>query len=196
MRNLARAFVLLAGTVAAAQPASQAKPDAPRWPEAITKDIHATDLRGRQAPELLIEEMVTDRPVRDGKVILIHFWATWIPPRQSAIPELNDLRKKFKDDLVVIGVSNESASRVRKFMKSAEIAYAVGVDTKSRTATEIALTHIPHVLLISTDNVVRWQGYPLDEKDRLTEQVVRQVIEADPGVAARRKKDAEVKTSP
>jgi thiol-disulfide isomerase/thioredoxin len=187
------ACVVVLGPLTLAQPATAPKPEAPAWPAIVEKDVHAKDLRGEKAPELLIEEMLTDRPVKEGKVVLIDFWATWCPPCRATIPELNELQKKFKDDLVVIGVSNESASRVRKFLRDREVDYALGVDARSRTATEIGVTHIPHVLVISTDNVVRWQGFPLDEKDRLTEKIVQKVIDADPGVAARRKKDAEAK---
>ena len=37
---------------------------------------------------------------------------------------------------------------------------------------------IPHVAVMSTDWVVRWQGHP----SALSEAVVRQIVEADPGV--------------
>jgi thiol-disulfide isomerase/thioredoxin len=187
----ALACLLFVTPLAAAQPAAET--ETPAWPAIVEKDVHAKDLRGKPAPELLIEEMLTDRPVKEGKVVLIDFWATWCRPCRETIPELNEIQKKFKDDLVVIGVSNESASRVRKFLKDTKVEYALGLDPRSRTATEIGVTHIPHVLLVSTDNVVRWQGFPLDEKDRLTEKIVKQVIDADPGVAARRKKDAEAR---
>ncbi|MCC6659617.1 MAG: TlpA family protein disulfide reductase [Phycisphaerales bacterium] len=174
--------------------AAPAASDGPAWPEIVKKDIHAgKDLRGRKAPELIVEEMLTDHPVKEGRVVLIDFWATWCPPCRATIPELNALQKKFRDDLVVIGISNEQPSKVRRFMEDNEMAYTQAIDTRSRTATEIDVRGIPHVLVISTDGVVRWQGFPLDPADRLTETIVKRIIDADPGVAARRKKDAEKK---
>jgi hypothetical protein len=53
---------------------------------------------------------------------------------------------------------------------------------------DIKVTGIPHVIIVSTDGIVRWQGFPLSDEEHLTEDIVRRVIEADPGVKARHAK--------
>ena len=45
-----------------------------------------------------------------NKTVVIDFWATWCGPCRAAIPHMNELRSQtFAEDLVCVGVSNESA---------------------------------------------------------------------------------------
>ena len=41
-----------------------------------------------------------------GKVVLVNFWATWCPPR-AEIPDLVKLQEKYRDKLVVLGISED-----------------------------------------------------------------------------------------
>jgi thiol-disulfide isomerase/thioredoxin len=166
-------------------PAASAQP---AWPEKKTKKLYADDWRGKKAPEFVVEQMLTDQPDRKSKVVLIDFWATWCPPCREAIPELNQFQEKFKDDLVVIGVSDEKPNTVREFMKKTPIKYTLAIDQQKRMKDQLKVTGIPHVIIVSTDGIVRWQGFPLSDEEHLTEDIVRRVIEADPGVKARHAK--------
>jgi cytochrome c biogenesis protein CcmG, thiol:disulfide interchange protein DsbE len=161
----------------------------PNWPKKVQKQLYAKDLRGEKAPELVVQETLTGKmPDTRGKVVLVDFWATWCPPCRKGIPELNELQKKFKDDLVVIGISDEPASKVRDFMKKTPMEYTVAIDQGKTMSTQVGVQGIPQVLIISTDGVVRWQGFPSSEEETLTAGVVKQIIDADPGVKARRDK--------
>ena len=60
-----------------------------------------------------------------GKWVLVNYWATWCPPCQEEIPELNDFHERHQDgDAVVIGINFEDigkeqlASFVDSFMMS------------------------------------------------------------------------------
>lgn len=154
--------------------------------------LGASDVRGRRAPEITVEQWLNYEPDTKGKVILIDFWATWCGPCQETIPELNQLQSTFSRDLVVIGISSESESTLRDFMSRVPIAYTIARDSRRTMASAIHVTGIPHVIIIGTDGIVKWQGFPLNPQARLTEDVVRKVIEADDGVAARRKLEGHV----
>jgi len=43
----------------------------------------------------------------DGKVVIFDIFATWCPPCRAAATHLSSLQEKYKDDLVVIGISIE-----------------------------------------------------------------------------------------
>ena len=45
----------------------------------------------------------------EGKVVIVDIFATWCPPCRATAPHLASLRKKFPNDLVVIGVTIEEA---------------------------------------------------------------------------------------
>jgi thiol-disulfide isomerase/thioredoxin len=62
-----------------------------------------------------------------GKVVLLAFWATWCPPCRDEIPELIELQSRYKDRLVIIGVSmdDDPPAAVRAFAKQARINYPI-----------------------------------------------------------------------
>ena len=154
-------------------------PKSDGYPPVITKNLYAkNDFRGKVAPKLVVEKWLTGKaPVTKGKVVLIDFWATWCPPCRELIPEINEWQKKFGDDLVVIGVSNEEPDVIQKFMKGSKMAYNVAIDSKAAMMHEIDIAGIPHVLVITPDNIVRWQGFPQGEEEQLTEKVLKQIID-------------------
>jgi cytochrome c biogenesis protein CcmG, thiol:disulfide interchange protein DsbE len=96
----------------------------------------------------------------EGKFVLVDFWATWCGPCRQSIPHLNDLQAKFKDRLVVIGLSNENPDDIRK-MSSPEMNYAVGTDTQARTMSMVEVRGIPHAILIDPQGIVRFEGVPV-----------------------------------
>jgi thiol-disulfide isomerase/thioredoxin len=154
---------------------------ADQYPPVVTeKKLYAgNDIRGQKAPQLQVQRWLTGAaPDTANKVVLIDFWATWCPPCRELIPELNGYQKKFGKDLVVIGISDEDADTIKDFMKSHEMKYNVAVDPEARMKNRIGVSGIPHVIIISPDNVVRWQGFPGSSEDPLTEEKVAQVIKA------------------
>lgn len=50
-----------------------------------------------------------------GKVVVINFWATWCPPCIAEMPSLEKLYNEYKDDVVILLVSNEKPSVISKF---------------------------------------------------------------------------------
>ncbi|MDP3437739.1 MAG: TlpA disulfide reductase family protein, partial [Bacteroidales bacterium] len=139
------------------------------------KKLWAKSFLNQKAPELIVEQWITPKPVTEGKFVLIDFWATWCAPCRKAIPELNSFHKLFTNDLVVIGLSKETAEKVTS-MKEPVIEYSSAIDTKSRTYSAFEVKGIPHCVLIDPSGVVRWEGFPLLEGYELTEKVVSELI--------------------
>ena len=55
-----------------------------------------------------------------GKIILLNFWATWCEPCKEEIPDLVLLQQKYKDDLVVLGLSVEAGDTPDKLKEYAD----------------------------------------------------------------------------
>ena len=89
---------------------------------ALAGSLFSADL-GDEAKPLQISKWVKGKKVdlakgKGKKVYVVEFWATWCPPCRTTIPHLTELQKKYKDKGVVfIGVSDEKASVVKKFVE-------------------------------------------------------------------------------
>jgi thiol-disulfide isomerase/thioredoxin len=135
------------------------------------KNLYAKSFYHQKAPELVVEKWLTDQPDTKGKFVMIDFWATWCGPCKRAIPEVNKWAEKYKDQMVVIGLSDEPESKVRS-MKTPEMKYYSAIDTKGRLKNIYQVKGIPHVVLIDPQGIVRWQGFPFLAGNELTEEVL------------------------
>ncbi len=151
------------------------------YPTIVTqKTLYAkTDLRGKKAPELVAETWLNGKaPDTKGKILFVDFWATWCGPCRHLIPEVNEWSKKYGNDIVFVGLSDEPATTVTEFMKTTPMNYHVATDPKKRMANVLGVQGIPHVMIVSPDGIVRWQGFPGSQEDPLTDKVLDQIVAA------------------
>ncbi len=128
-----------------------------------------------KAPELVVEKWLSEQPQTKGKYVLIEFWATWCGPCRRSIPVLNEFHEKFKDELVVIGISDEPEADVRR-LEDPLIEYYSAIDTQARTKKGLGVFGIPHVILLEPEGYVVWEGFPLLMDYELTEEIVEQIL--------------------
>lgn len=135
------------------------------------KRIWAKSFLNKKAPKVVVEKWLTEKPDMKGKFILVDFWATWCEPCLKAVPKLNAFHSKFKDRLVVVGLSKQKESEVRK-LKRPVMDYYLAIDTQDRMGGELRIQGIPHAILIDPHGIVRWEGFPLLQGHELTEEVL------------------------
>ncbi len=140
------------------------------------KKIFAKSFINKPAPKFIVEEWLTKQPDRNGKMVLIDFWATWCRPCLKTIPKLNQFHRKHGDRLAVIGVSDESSETVRSH-NGAKINYAVAIDTQMRMYQELGIEAIPHLILVDPTGIVRWEGLPTLKGHELTEEVLDDLLD-------------------
>ena len=139
------------------------------------KKLWANSILNQKAPELVVQKWITQQPVTTGKFILVDFWATWCGPCKRAIPELNAFSKKFADNLIVIGISDEPVETVNQ-LKDVKIEYYSAVDTRARVKNKLKVTGIPHCILIDPKGIVRWEGFPSLDGAPLTDEVISNLL--------------------
>lgn len=139
-----------------------------------SKKIWAKSFLDKKAPELIVEKWVSDIPETEGKFVLIDFWATWCRPCRDVIPELNHFQETFKEQLIVIGISNESLEKLEPYKEI--IQYYSAIDPRRITYKKYRVRAIPHTVLIDPEGIVRWEGYPLLKEHPLTEETIAEIL--------------------
>ena len=89
------------------------------------------DESNQQAPNFTLKDLEgweVSLSDYEGKIIFVNFWATWCGPCKREIPGFIELQNKYKDDLVILGISIDrrgTKDRVAPFAKNYNINFPV-----------------------------------------------------------------------
>ena len=141
---------------------------------------------GDKAPSLKFSTWSQGNPTKEfksGQVYVVEFWATWCGPCKTSIPHLNELAKKYKDKVTVIGASvwesdETTPDDIKEFISimGDKMTYSVAIDTKdgfmATNWMEAAKANgIPTAFIVNQKGQVAWIGHPMDMDEPL-EKVV------------------------
>jgi len=91
-----------------------------------------------------------------GKVVLLHFWATWCHYCRKEIPHLNDIYREFAGDKVAIlavSLDRNGPQAVRTLMKKIKINYPVAMGNRRIRADFGNIRGLPTTFVINP----QWQ---------------------------------------
>jgi thiol-disulfide isomerase/thioredoxin len=118
-------------------------------------------LLGQAAPAFTTTD-VEGHPIELQKyigknVVLLDFWATWCGPCVQAMPEVDEVAKKFKDKGLVFYAVNvgEEAGAIKDFLANAKLEVPVAKDTDNKISALYKVEGIPQTLLIGKDGKVQ-----------------------------------------
>ena len=141
------------------------------------KRLWADSFLWEKAPELIVGEWLSSKPETQGKYVLVECWATWCPPCRRSLAKLNAFHDKYRDSLVVIGISEEDPQVVQEFMADNPLAFYVAVDPEKRFKNALGVYGIPHAVIIEPEEgIVVWEGFPLLERYELSEAVIDHIL--------------------
>jgi thiol-disulfide isomerase/thioredoxin len=106
-------------------------------------DFAVTDLNGRT---------ISSADLR-GKVVLVNFWATWCPPCRAEIPDLIRLQDKYRDKLVVLGISEDEVppDEVKAFVAEQKMNYPVAMTTPALAKIFRGVSALPTTFVIGRE---------------------------------------------
>lgn len=117
------------------------------------------DMKGKQAPDFTLKnekgESVHLKDFR-GKVVLVHFWATWCPPCAGEIPSLNQFIQKYaSQNVVLLAVSEDEEGWpiINKFRKRVPFKFDVLLDDDS-VSDRYGTFGLPETYLLNQDGMI------------------------------------------
>jgi thiol-disulfide isomerase/thioredoxin len=155
-----------ASRLVAARPASLARPEAN--PTSHSESAAGSSDKARvirfakdpqPAPPFLVQDLdgnMVSTAAWQGKVVLVNFWATWCPPCREEIPILIELSEKYKDDLLIIGISMDDGppGEVRQFARQAGINYPIVMHSRELVAEYGGVPALPTSYLVNKEGRV------------------------------------------
>lgn len=119
------------------------------------------DLEGKPAPVFrarTLDGADVDLAALRGKVVLLHFWATWCEPCRREMADFDKLRAEFQDkDLVVLGLTvGEDQSIVARFVKETMLSYPmVALEGAEDIVSALSITSFPTVVMIDREGRIK-----------------------------------------
>jgi cytochrome c biogenesis protein CcmG/thiol:disulfide interchange protein DsbE len=97
-----------------------------------------------------------------GKIVLLNNWATWCPPCQAEMPELQAYYQAHSGQgfLVVAIESGEPADTVINFVQQYELTFPVWLDLKSDNLAALQNWDLPSSYVVDRQGILRmkWTG--------------------------------------
>ena len=110
--------------------------DDPKFAAAMSR-LEADDQHRREVDFTLADLKGKNWTLKDlrGKVVLVHFWASWSRPSWQEMLDLEGLYQRFKkQDLVVLAISSEKLELVANYVKLQKITFPVLLDPEQKVA--------------------------------------------------------------
>jgi thiol-disulfide isomerase/thioredoxin len=91
-----------------------------------------------------------------GKVVIVNFWATWCPPCRAEIPDLVALQTKYKDQLQIIGISDDDdpPAMVKKWAVEHSMNYPIVMATPELRKVFAGVSALPTSFIVNRDSHV------------------------------------------
>jgi peroxiredoxin len=140
---------------------------------------------GERAPEFLLKTInggsVNLADLR-GKVVMVHFWATWCPPCVEEIPTLDKLYRSLAGkDFMMLAVSEDEggAGAVASFLQQNRLNLPVLLDNNGDVARLYGTYKLPETYIVDRQGVVRYKAIgPRDWTDPSNIQILKNFIDA------------------
>lgn len=92
-----------------------------------------------------------------GKLVLLHFWATWCVACRHEMPQVESLWQQYKGQgLVVLGVNVDrgNPSGVQNFVRQGHLSFPVVLDPAGDIRNLYAIRGLPSSYLIGRDGII------------------------------------------
>jgi cytochrome c biogenesis protein CcmG, thiol:disulfide interchange protein DsbE len=91
-----------------------------------------------------------------GKLLVLHFWASWCPPCVVEMPSLNQFQKEFAGaGVVVLGVSvDHNPKAYQAFLRRMGVSFLTARDPEARISYQYGAYQYPETFIINREGKV------------------------------------------
>ena len=96
-----------------------------------------------------------------GKKIILNFWASWCPPCQAEMPDMESYYRKYKDkaNVEILAVNMTKTERlgissIEKFVDDYGLTFPVLLDLEGEIMRQYGLLAFPTTLIIETEGTI------------------------------------------
>ena len=126
-------------------------------------------LSGQTAPEFVLPNLANEKvdfdKLRQGKKVMLFFWATWCPHCRDHMVELPKILKRLAKDnieLVLIN-SGESPERVKQYFAQTGITMDTLMDYDSSVSRQYQASGLPWFVLIDEKGIITGADFGISE---------------------------------
>jgi thiol-disulfide isomerase/thioredoxin len=140
------------------------------------------------APTLVGDKTFDLRAYRGKRIVVLHYWATWLETTVEDFDELKRLKAKYKDQLSIIGCNlDDDGEKVKAFLKGKGVTWPQLWDEGglegSSLATQLGVTTLPLTILVDKSGEVIENQISVNDLDRDIQRSIRRA-KANGGAAA------------
>jgi peroxiredoxin len=147
----------------------------PHYSAAMAK-LEADDRNRNEANFTLTDLNGKSWTLRDlrGKIVLLNFWATWCPPCRKEMPDLETLYQRFgPQGLIILGISDEEAGKVKPFIEQQKISYPVLLDPGRKVNELFQIDGIPKTFIYDRDGKIVAQSIDMRTQKQFLEMLAQ-----------------------
>jgi len=120
---------------------------------------------------------VNTEELREDKVFVLKFGATWCPPCNAQVPELNKVVEEYGDKVVVLDVNiREEAEQVAQHHENLGAKFGTVLDSDAAIAQKYDVAGIPVVIVADQEGKIVYRGHytPFDNLKRVIDPLVEE----------------------
>jgi peroxiredoxin len=143
------------------------------------QDFAQTVKIGDSVPDFTFEKVVNHSKstlnLREakGKILITEFWGTWCGPCIPYLEHLSELQKKFKDDIVVVGISDDTEARLNNFLLKRPVSLPLVSDPMNKSYQFFKVPAVPRTFVANREGKIIAITHPSEITEEKLTSLIR-----------------------
>lgn len=132
------------------------------WQTSFDQDAKVGLDKGNQAPDFELDTLDGEKKRISGfqgKKVILNFWATWCPPCQEEMPEMQKFHEQYSDEVAIVAVnftvSERNTETVKKFIEGNGYTFPVLLDSENKANSGYEVLTYPTSYFLDENGIIR-----------------------------------------